>query len=61
MRTAMTNELICPYYGAVQDMSEVNIFSEDNCRDRVIPCENCDREFEYEVHVFYSSKKGSGE
>lgn len=57
MRTTMTNELICPYCGAIQDMNEVNIFSEDNCRDRVIPCEVCEKEFEYEVHVFYSSKK----
>ncbi len=57
MRTMMTNELICPYCGAVQDMDDVKIFSEDNCRDRNISCENCDKEFEYEVHVFYSSKK----
>lgn len=53
----MTTEVICPYCGAVQDMSEVDIFSEDNIKDRSISCENCDREFEYEVYVFYSSKK----
>ena len=59
MRTKMTNELVCPHCGAIQDMSDVKIFSEDNCRDRNISCENCEREFKYEVHVFYSSwKKG---
>ncbi len=53
MRTKMTNELVCPYCGAIQDMSEVSIFS----NDKIIECEECDREFEYDVHVFYSSYK----
>lgn len=54
MRTTMTNELICPYCEAIYSENELE-YSEKNLNE--MKCEKCGKIYEYEVHVFYSSKK----
>lgn len=51
MRTKMTNELVCPHCGAIQE--QLYKLPES----KVVECQKCKKKFEYEIHIFFSTWK----
>ena len=58
LRTKMTNKLVCPYCGAIQErgLRSIENYSGIYFENK---CENCEKDFLFKVNIFYSSKKGS--
>ena len=52
----MTNKLVCPYCGTIQERGLRNI---ENYAGMYFEnkCENCGKDFFFKVNIFYSSKK----